>query len=82
MAKDNQTNDNKKDYDSTTNEPFKPQKSDHTTWENPDKTKKKEKNDPTREPNPDITSQPGNKKGKEDDSDDDIEGSIMNRTEV
>jgi len=55
-------NKNKKDYDSTTNEPFKPENADRTIWENPDKTKKREKNDPTHEPDPDITSQPGNKK--------------------
>jgi len=61
---------NKKDYDSTTPEPFKPGKSDHTApAEDPDKTKKIEKNDPTRQNRWDINSEPGNdpKKGEEED---------------
>jgi hypothetical protein len=51
---------NKKDYDSTTSEPFKPEKTKPQPLEDPDKTKKTEKNDPTRESNPDITSTPDN----------------------
>lgn len=71
---------NKKDYDSTTPEPFKPGKADHTSpKEDPDKTKKKETNDPTRPNRWDITSQPDN---DNDDDKDDQEGSILNRTEV
>ncbi len=54
---------NKKDYDSTTNEPFKPEKPKTQPVEDPDKTKKKEKNDPTRETDPDITSTPDNSIG-------------------
>ncbi|MES2681450.1 MAG: hypothetical protein V4635_16255 [Bacteroidota bacterium] len=53
---------NKKDYDSTTNEPIKPEKPQRQPVEDPDKTKKKEKNDPTRETDPDITSTPDNSK--------------------
>ena len=80
--------DNDKDYHSTTPEPFKPEKSNQAPLERPDKTKKKEKNDPTREIDPDITSQPGNLKQKKRNSSCDetepgtAEGSIMNRTDV
>lgn len=71
----------KRDYDSTTPEPFKPGQSDHTTKkENPDKTRRTEKNDPTRENDPDITSNPNNR--ERDDEDSGAEGSILNRTEV
>jgi hypothetical protein len=63
---------NKKDYDSTTPEPFKPGKSDHTDHnENPDKTKKIEKSDPTRKYRWDITSEPDNSENKKDEKEND-----------
>jgi len=49
---------NKKDYDSTTPDPKKKKKNIDQPEEHPDKTKKKETNDPTWGPDPDITSIP------------------------
>ncbi len=69
-----------KDLDSTTPDPTRPEKNDHSTRrENPDKTRKKEKADPTRESDPDIRSTPD---GRRDDDNEHPEGSWLNRTEV
>jgi len=75
----------KKNYDSTTHEPFKRKNLNRGPAENPDKTKKEEDNDLTRENNPDITAIPNNT-GEEskikDNKTEDSAGSILNRTEV
>jgi hypothetical protein len=75
----------KKNYDSTTHEPFKRKNLNRGPAEHPDKTKKEEDNDLTRENNPDITSIP-HKKSEEntikDNKTDNSAGSISNRTEV
>lgn len=59
----------KKDYDSTTPEPFKPRKNDHSEQkENPDKTKKIEKSDPTRKHRWDIISRGDSSDSDEEDT--------------
>lgn len=69
-----------RDYDSTTPDPTRPEKNDHSIRrEDPDKTRKKEKNDPTRESDPDISSTPDNRRDEDEDR---PEGSWLNRTEV
>jgi hypothetical protein len=70
----------KKNYDSTTHEPFKRKNLNRGPAEHPDKTKKEEDNDLTRENNPDITSTTdkiGGENKIKDNKTDDSAGSIF-----